>query len=78
MRLRDLLKIPSKGDAYADAQTLEKLDAYVMSGRSPKDGKLKALARIDELLGVEPPANPEFSLKVYLALRAEDFVADVH
>ena len=78
MRLRDLLKIPSKGDAYKDAQTLDALDAYVMSKRSPTEGKLKALARMDELLGLEPPANPEHALKVYLATRAEDFVSDVH
>jgi hypothetical protein len=52
---------------------LNAIDAYVMNKRTPTAGKLQALAKMDSVMGLQPPANPEYALKVYLATRAEDF-----
>lgn len=73
MRLRDILKAKGVGNASADLPLLESIDAYVINKRTPTAGKLQALAKMDEVIGLAPPNNPTYALNVYLATRAEDF-----
>ena len=78
MRLRDILNAKVSGNAHADHELLSAIDAYVSNKRTPREGKLQALAKMDDVMGLEHPANAEYALDVYLATRAEDFVSDLH
>lgn len=75
MRLRDILKATPAGNPTQDLPLLEAIDAYVINKRTPTSGKLQALAKMDSVLGLPQPSNPSYALRVYLATRAEDFVA---
>lgn len=78
MRLRQILNHPIVGNAYHDMPLMEAIDAYVSNKRTPVAGKLQALNKLDDVMGLEHPANAEHALKVYLATRAEDFVDDTN
>lgn len=73
MRLRDILKAKPIGNAAGDISLLDSIDAYVLNKRTPTEGKLAALAKMDEVIGLPAPNNPAYALKCYLATRAEDF-----
>jgi hypothetical protein len=74
MRLRDILKAKIKCDAKADLPLLDAIDRYVMNPRTPEAGKLQALAKMDDVMGISHPADPQYALKVYVNTRAEDYV----
>jgi hypothetical protein len=79
MRLRDILNAKfDQDDMRKNFPLLEAIDNYVMSKRTPEEGKKQALAKLDQVLGMDPPANQDFALRVYLATRADTFVDGAH
>lgn len=76
MRLRAILNAKIHSDPAQDIGLLEAIESYVMNKRTPHDGKLAALRKMDDVMGIEHPANEEFALKVFMATKAEDFVEE--
>lgn len=75
MRLRDILNAKPTDGSHAAEVLLTHIDAYVMNPRTPKQGKIKALAKADEVLGLHGPDNPEYALRVYMTTSAEHYAS---
>ncbi len=76
MRLRDIVKAKVSETNEANYPLLIAIDAYIMNARTPHAGKLAAMKKLDEVIGLPPntSTSPEYALKVYMALGADDLV----
>jgi hypothetical protein len=72
MRLRDILKAKPVGNAYSDEALLDAIDKYIVNPRTAMADKVKAAAKMDEVMGLDSPADPEYSIRVYLATREQE------
>ncbi len=55
MRLRQILSHPIYGNAYHDRELMDAIETYVCDMRTSREGKLAALRKLDDVMGLEHP-----------------------
>ena len=72
MTLDQILSAEVIGNAHSDADLLNAIHQYVVSDAHSRSDKMKALAKLDEVMGLEPSGGGEADLDDYIAFARED------
>lgn len=66
MKIEQILSHPIVGNAYSDGELLHKIHQFVLDENNTTEDKLKALHRLDQVMGVDTDYPTEKDLNEYL------------